>query len=256
MKTNAAALTAVLALFAPMTLPLAAHEEGPAPGPHEPIPQVLSVQGTGEARVAPDEATVRLGVLAQAPTAQAAMTQANRSANAILEAIRRLGVRAEDIQTSDLNLNPVYANVPPERGGEPRITGYQATNVVSVRLTNLEQVGPVVDAGLGAGANRLDGVMFGLRNDAAARSEALTRAAETARAKAETLARALRVRLVELVEVVEGGVSTFQPLYRGGARMAMDAMSAETPVSAGQVGIDASLTLRYRIEPCPAQGCP
>lgn len=244
-----AVLTAALAL---VSLPLAAQNNGAA----EPVVPILSVQGQGEARVAPDEATVRLGVLAQDPTAQAAMTKANLAANAILEAVRKLGVAAEDIQTSELNLNPVYANVPESRGGEPRISGYQATNVVSVRLEKLDQVGPVVDAGLNAGANRLDGVVFGLRNDAAARAEALTRAAEAARAKAETLARALRVRLVGIVEVVEGGVSVFQPLYRGGARMAMESMAADTPVSAGQVGIDANLTLRYQIEPCPAQGCP
>ena len=244
-------ITAALALaFALTTSPLAAHEEAGSP-----VVPVLSVQANGEARVAPDEATVRLGVLAQAPTARAAMDQANRSANAILEAIRKLGVKAEDIQTSELNLNPLYANEPEMRGGEPRISGYQATNVVSVRLEKLDLVGPVVDAGLAAGANRLDGVIFGLRNDEAARSTALTRASEAARAKAETLARALRVRLVEIVEVVEGGVNVFTPIHRG-ARMAMEtSMSADTPVSAGQVGIDANITLRYRIEPCPAQGC-
>jgi uncharacterized protein YggE len=248
MKKITAALALAIALT---TIPLAAHEEAATP-----VVPVLSVQANGEARVAPDEATVRLGVLAQAPTARAAMDEANRSANAILDAIRKLGVKAEDIQTSELNLNPVYANQPEMRGGEPRISGYQATNVVSVRLEKLDQVGPVVDAGLAAGANRLDGVIFGLRNDEAARSTALTRAAEAARIKAETLARALRVRLVEIVEVVEGGVSVFTPMYKG-ARMAMEtSMAADTPVSAGQVGIDANVTLRYRIEPCPAQGCP
>ena len=242
-------ITAALALAFALTSPLAAHEETA-----DPVVPVLSVQANGEARVAPDEATVRLGVLAQAPTARAAMDEANRSANAILDAIRKLGVKAEDIQTSELNLNPVYANVPQDRGGEPRISGYQATNVVSVRLEKLDLVGPVVDAGLAAGANRLDGVVFGLRNDEAARSTALTRAAEAARIKAETLAKALRVRLVEIVEVVEGGVSVFTPVYR---RMAMEtSMAADTTVSAGQVGVDANITLRYRIEPCPAQGCP
>ncbi len=250
MKKITAALALTIALT---TFPLAAHEETASP-----VIPVLSVQANGEARVAPDEATVRLGVLAQAPTARAAMDEANRSANAILDAIRKLGVKPEDIQTSELNLNPVYANEQPtqDRGGEPRISGYQATNVVSVRLEKLDLVGPVVDAGLAAGANRLEGVMFGLRNDEAARSTALTRAAEAARVKAETLARALRVRLVEIVEVVEGGVSVFTPMYKG-ARMAMEtSMASDTPVSAGQVGIDANITLRYRIEPCPAQGCP
>lgn len=248
MKKITAALALAIALTT--TFPLAAHEETA-----DSVVPILSVQANGEARVAPDEATVRLGVLAQAPTARAAMDEANRSANAILDAIRKLGVKAEDIQTSELNLNPVYANEPEARSGEPRISGYQATNVVSVRLEKLDQVGPVVDAGLAAGANRLDGVMFGLRNDEAARSTALTRAAEAARIKAETLAKALRVRLVEIVEVVEGNVSVFTPMYKG-ARMAMESsMAADTPVSAGQVGIDANVTLRYRIEPCPAQGC-
>jgi uncharacterized protein YggE len=234
------------------SLPLAAHEEAAT----APVVPILSVQASGQARVDPDEATVRLGVLAQAPTARAAMEEVNRSANAILEAIRKLGIKAEDVQTSELNLNPVYANVPPERGGEPRITGYQASNVVSVRIEKLDLVGPVVDAGLAAGANRLDGVVFGLRNDEAARATALTRAAEAARIKAEALAKALRVRLVEIVEVVEGGVTVFTPMYRRQAMaMESDAM-ASTPVSPGQVGVDASLTLRYRIEPCPAQGCP
>jgi len=256
MKKITAALELSLALaIALTTSPLAAHEDAGAEKP-SPVVPVLSVQANGEARVAPDEATVRLGVLAQAPTARAAMDEANRSANAILDAIRKLGVKAEDIQTSELNLSPVYANEPEMRTGEPRITGYQATNVVSVRLEKLDLVGPVVDAGLAAGANRLDGVLFGLRNDEAARSTALTRAAEAARIKAETLARALRVRLVEIVEVVEGGVSVFTPMYKG-TRMAMEtSMASDTPVSAGQVGIDANITLRYRIEPCPAQGCP
>lgn len=246
MKNLTAALIAALAF---MALPVLAQRETA-----EPVVPVLSVQGTGQARVKPDEATVRLGVLSQAPTARAAMEESNRAANAILEAIRKLGVRAEDIQTSELSLNPLYANIPESRGGEPRITGYQASNIVSVRLENLDLVGPVVDGGLAAGANRLDGVIFGLRNDTAARAAALTQAAESARAKAETLAKALRIRLVGIIEVVEGGVSVFTPVYR---RAAMEmSMAADTPVAAGQVGIDASLTLRYRIEACPAQGCP
>jgi uncharacterized protein YggE len=250
MKKITLTLAAALALAAPLSAQPAARE-----GAAEPVVPVLSVQGSGSSRVDPDEATVRLGVLAQAPTAQAVMQQVNQTANAILAAVRKLGVPEKDIQTSELNLSPVYAQEAPERGGEPRISGYQASNVVSIRLTKLDLVGPVVDAGLGAGANRLDGVVFGLQNDEAARADALTRAAAAARAKAAALAKALNVRLAGIVEVVEGGVTLFTPMRS--TRMAMEsmAMSADTPVSAGQVGVDASLTLRYRIEPCPAQGC-
>jgi hypothetical protein len=248
MKNTTLTLAAILAL----TAPLAAQPQERTPA--EPVVPVLSVQGSGSSRVDPDEATVRLGVMAQAPTAKDVMQQVNQTANAILAAVRKLGVPEKDIQTSELNLGPVYAQEAPERGGEPRISGYQASNVVSIRLMKLDLVGPVVDAGLGAGANRLDGVSFGLQNDEAARADALARAAAAARAKAGALAKALNVRLAEIVEVVEGGVTLYTPVR---SRMAMDAMAMETsaPVSAGQVGVDASLTLRYRIEPCPAQGC-
>lgn len=249
-------ITKALAVLALLAAPLAAHEE--EEGMKMDVVPVLTVSGSGQARVAPDEATVRLGVTAQAPTARAAQEQVNVVANAVLAAVRKLGVKAEDIQTSDLSLNPVYSQGRGQENQEPRITGYQASNVVSIRLEDLTKVGPVIDAGLAAGANRLEGVFFGLRNDEAARAEALTDAVREARSKAEALARALRVRLVEIVEVAEGGVSISPPPspFRGRV-MAEMAMDASTPVSSGQVGVEASVTVRYRITPCAeGQPCP
>ncbi|HTG32140.1 MAG TPA: SIMPL domain-containing protein [Thermoanaerobaculia bacterium] len=216
---------------------------------------VLTVSGSGQARVAPDEATVRLGVLAQAPTAREAQAKVNRSASAVLDAIRKLGVPAERIQTTGLSLGPQYAQGRPESQEGPRITGYQASNTVSVLLDDLAKVGPVIDAGLASGANNLEGVEFGLRNDDAARATALADAVQSARTKADALARALKVRLVEILEVAEGGVSISPPPtpFRGRMAMAAEAMTA-TPVSAGEVGVDASVTIRWRIAPCTGDG--
>jgi uncharacterized protein len=240
-------IAAVLTLLA---LPLAAQAPGPATGgPAMDAIPVLTVSGSGNARVAPDEATVRLGVVAQAPTARAAQDQVNKVANAVLDAIRKQGVQADDIQTSGLSLSPLYSqNRPGAESQAPRITGYQASNSVTVRLDDLTKVGPVIDAGLGAGANSLDGVDFGLRNDEAARGQALADAARAARAKAETLAKALGLRLGEILEVAEGGISISPPPMPRFARMAMaESAMDSTPVSAGQVGVTASVTLRYRI---------
>jgi uncharacterized protein len=229
---------------------LAAHLAAQAPRPAGEAAEIvpmLSVSGTGEARVAPDEATVRLGVVTQAPTARAAQEEANRTAGAVLEAVRKLGIQAEDIQTSGLSLSPLYSQGRP--GAEeqaPRITGYQANNTVTIRVEDLAKVGPVIDAGLGAGANNLEGVAFGLRNDEAARAAALTDAVREARAKAEALAKALKVQLVGILEVAEGGVSISPPPYPKG-RFAVAELSVDTPVSAGQVGVEASVTIRYRI---------
>jgi uncharacterized protein YggE len=215
---------------------------------------MLTVAGTGQARVAPDEATVRLGVLAQAPTAREAQNQVNRAAGAVLDAIRKLGVPAERIQTTGLSLNPQYSSQGSSNSQGPRITGYQASNNVSVGVDDLAKVGPVIDAGLTSGANTLDGVDFGLRDDGAARAAALTDAVRAAGAKAEALAKALRVRLVELLEVAEGGVAVSPPPSPFRARLAMAAPMAATPVSSGEVGVEASVTLRWRIAPCPGDG--
>jgi len=247
----------IAAALALMTLPFVpATAQTPRTGGGEMAMDVipmLTVSGSGEARVAPDEANVRLGVIAQAPTARAAQDQVNRAAGAVLDAIRKLGIQAEDIQTSGLSLQPLYSQGRPGTENEnqaPRITGYQANNTVTVRIEDLTKVGPVIDAGLGAGANTLDGVDFGLRNDEAARSQALADAAVKARAKAQTLAKALGLRLGEILEVAEGGISISPPPYPRGTMLRMaESSMADTPVSAGQVGVSASVTIRYRIAP-------
>jgi uncharacterized protein len=242
----------IAAALALMALPLAGQAPRPGGGGEMAmdIVPMLTVSGSGQARVAPDEANVRLGVIAQAATARAAQDQVNQAANAVLEAIRKLGVKAEDIQTSGLSLSPQYSQPRPGKEDQaPKISGYQANNTVTVRVEDLTKVGPVIDAGLGAGANTLDGVEFGLRNDEAARSQALADAALKARSKAQTLAKALGLRLGDILEVSEGGISFTppQPYPQRGRLMMAEAAMADTPVSAGQVGVQASVTIRYRI---------
>ena len=233
-----------------LAAPLAAQTPRPAAeASAADVVPTLTVSGHGEARVDPDEATVRLGVVAQAPTARAAQEQVNRAAGAALDAVRKLGIEAKNIQTSGLSLSPLYSQGRP--GAEqqaPRISGYQANNSVTVRIEDLSKVGPVIDAGLGAGANSLDGVEFGLRNDETARAAALADAVRNARAKAEALAQALKVRLVEILDVAEGGVAINPPPIPKVGRFAVaEAMAVETPVSTGQVGVEASVVIRYRI---------
>lgn len=217
---------------------------------------VIAVSGTGEVRQEPDEAVVRLGVTAQADDAGAAQAEANRVANAILEAVTALGVERPAIQTSRLMLDPVYSQPGPEerrgeRPWEPRIIGYRASNVVSVTLTDLAKIGPVIDAAVGAGANEVQGVDFRLRNDAPARQQAVRRAIEDARGTANAMAAALGVTLGPVLEAREGGAQVMYPQadVRAFRQEAM-AMAAPppTPVSPGEVEIMARVEVTYRIQ--------
>jgi uncharacterized protein YggE len=165
-----------------------------------------------------------------------------------LNAVGKVGIRTNDIQTSRLTLNPVYAPRSPEAAQAPRIVAYQASNIVSVRIVDLSKVGPVIDAGLKAGSNEVQGVVFSLRDDLAARQQALKEAVTEARRKAEVMAEALNVRLGPPHEVIENGVSFMPRSDYGGVAMARAADMAPTPVSPGQLEIQANVTIRYRIQ--------
>jgi uncharacterized protein YggE len=233
-----------------MTLVLAAlllafAQTAPAP-PAAQQPPVIVVTGMSEVLAVPDEAVVRLGIVRQAAVAQTAQDQANAVAREILTAIGKVGVPSKDIQTARLVLSPVYN----QRGSDQKIVSYNATNTVSVRLDNLAIVGNVIDAGLNAGANQLEGVQFRLRNELPSREEALKEAVQEARGKAQAMAEALSVNLAEVIEATEGGVSVV-PRIQAFARTAAAAAPAETPVSPGEIEIRANVTIRYRITTKP-----
>ena len=105
--------------------------------PPTPPPPMITVSGNAQIEASPDEATVRLGVVRQSPTAQMAQEQANSAAKEILAAIAKAGVPSQRIQTSRLTLTPVYAPRRPEGNEAPRIAAYSASNIVSMRHCSL-----------------------------------------------------------------------------------------------------------------------
>ncbi len=117
-------------------LATAALAQAPATPPRPQLP-VLVVTGNGEVMAAPDEAYVRLGIIRQAPAAQAAQDQASAVAQQILNEIKKLGVMPEKIQTARLVLTPVYAPRSPESRDAPRIVAYNASNTDRTRFQNL-----------------------------------------------------------------------------------------------------------------------
>ncbi len=244
-KIPALTILCLGALLVAATLPAGAQRND---SDDQPIPSI-TVNGSGEVRAEPDEAVVQLGVVAQTDSARQAQQEANRIGQAILQGVSALGVPKEAIQTAQLVLTPVYDQPSPQRQAPqaPHVVGYRASNVVSVRLDDLAKVGPVIDAAIGAGANRVEGVDFQLKDDREARESALQQAVAEARGKARAIAAALDVKLGAVLDVQEGGVSIQTPKYGAPRMLAMEARSAETPVSAGQVTVSANVTLRYRI---------
>lgn len=203
--------------------------------------RMISVSGTGEVSARPDMATVRIGVGHRAVRAGDAMAATNAAMAQMLDRLSQLGVDPRDVQTTDLSLRQIYAE---RMGGEAlRIEGYAADNVLTVRVRVLERLGEVLDALLSDGANRLDGVTFGLRNPGPLMDEARRRAVADARARATLYAEAAGVGLGKVLTISEGGGFEPRPVMM---EMAM-ARDAGVPVAEGELTLSATVAMRYAI---------
>ncbi|MBU2961796.1 SIMPL domain-containing protein [Citreicella sp. C3M06] len=198
----------------------------------------LTVTGEGSASAVPDMATVSLGVSAQNAEAGVAMDEASRVAAEILSRLDALGIAARDRQTSDIGLQPVWARSDNE---DPRITGYEASNQLTVRVRDLATLGDVLASVTEGGANRLAGLSFGLQEPGPVMDAARRDAVADAMARARVLAEAAGVTLGPIVTIAEGGSYEAPSPKMDMARV----MSA--PVAAGEQSLSASVTVVFAL---------
>ncbi|MFG0293953.1 MAG: SIMPL domain-containing protein [Phycisphaerales bacterium JB050] len=204
----------------------------------------VSVSGKGTVSVKPDRATVSVGAWHQAETAIEAQSRVNEIIEEATKEIRKVKAEGMLIQTSGLSLSPVYNY---QRDKEPKIIGYRASIMLTVRIDDIDKTGAVIDAAMETGVNQMHGVSFSLKDDSGARRDALKKAVQDGRQKAEAIADALGRPIQDLIEVSEQGVSV--PIINRGIESyrTMAADSAATPIEAGEIEISASVNISYSL---------
>lgn len=214
-------------------------------------PRTIRASGTGQVQVRPDMATIQFAVETTGTTAQAAAEANADRMDQVIQALRGAGVANEDIRTSGYSLYPEYAIQPrDDPNAPPQIRGYRASNQVSVRSTDLDGLGQLIDVALAAGANRMNGVSFELRDSEGARAEALREAVLAARASAETIAGALGVTLGAVIDA-STSADPVRPVYQeyGMAMdMRMSVAAAPTPIQPGEQTVTAVASIIYEIQ--------
>ncbi len=225
------AIAAVTALiFAPPALAQAAP------------PPAVSVTGEATVSVAPDQAQIDGGVTTDARTAREASEANNAAMNKVLQALKGAGIEERDIQTSRLSLQPQYAQ---NRTGPSPVTGYRASNRVTVRIRDTAKVANVVDVLVGAGANDIGGINFTVSQPSKHLDEAREKAVADARRKAEIYARAAGVTLGEPLSISEE-TGAPGPLFRG--KMAAP-MAVGAPVAQGEETLSVTVVVSWAIKP-------
>lgn len=205
----------------------------------------ITVTARGEVAATPDRARVQLGVETRAKTAALAAQENARKQGAVLKAIQGLGIKAAQITTMGYSVAPMQHW--DDKLQRAVVDGYEVRNIVQVETDVVEQAGTIIDAALGAGANRVAGLDFLLRDPSAAQDRALEEAVKSARRQAEVAARAAGGSVAGVLEITVQPEGQPQGPMVAMARMAA-ADAAPTPVSAGTQTVAVSVYTRWRFE--------
>jgi uncharacterized protein YggE len=208
--------------------------------------RTLNVSGSGQVSARPDTAIVTLGVQTEAEQANVALSENSQQMQAVIDALKKAGVAAEDIQTQVINLQPRYEQ-PPAPGpstlpGTPKLVGYVATNTVEVTVRQLGTLGELLDAAVQAGGNQIEGISFEVSNPATLLDQARAAAWQDAQHKAEQLAGLAGAKLGEVLSITESS-QTPRPVLQA----VQAAPAAAVPVEPGTQTIEVDVQVTWSL---------
>lgn len=232
-----------LALATALTAPVFA-QEAPRPG-------TISIDGRGEVTATPDTAFVTSGVTTQGETAREALNANTKAMADLIETLKASNIEAKDIQTSGFSVNPnyVYSDERDANGYSkpPKISGYQVSNSVTVRVRDLPSLGQVLDKAVTVGANTINGVSFTVADPSKLYDEARKAAFAAAKEKADLYAGVAGVGLARILSISESQ-NIGQPPQPYMMKSAMADMSAApVPVQAGEMSFSVNVSVQWEL---------
>ena len=204
----------------------------------------LDISANGEVTRVPDLAIISAGVQTLRPTATAAIEENAARMERVRGALRRAGIEDRDVQTSSINLNPEYRYA---ENQPPQLTGYRASNTLSVKFRDLKRTGAILDALVREGANQLNGPSLTIDKPESAYDEARVKAIANGRARAELYAAALGMRVVRLLSVSEGGGVHVPPPMPYAMEVRAVSDSAQTKIDPGTQQLQVSVAMSFEL---------
>ena len=204
----------------------------------------VTVVGEGVVNIEPDVATARIGVVVLRATVREASSEAAKIMQEVKAALLAQDIEEKDIQTRHFS---IYAErYGPEGLLQEDQVQYHVSNAVYVTIRDLDNIGGVLDAAIGAGANDVGNVRFSLENPAAVETEARAMAVADARAKAEELAALIGATVgdaTEISEIIGHGGGFFSNSFSG-----MDMAESAGAFSIGELTLAMQLQITYKLQ--------
>lgn len=204
----------------------------------------ICVNGKGEVYVPADKAFVSVGVQMALQNVQEAQKNVNERINTIRAKLLEAGIDGDDINTDNIN---IYAYTEFDDAGNEK-TLYHVSSMLTVRVTDTDRTGEVIDIAFAAGANVLNGVTFTATETAEAEKEAMQLAVKNAREKAEIFAEAAGLKITGVDKIAEGYSGSFDSGLNVFDRVAAKEEAASygaTEIHAAKILVSAEVTVNY-----------
>lgn len=201
---------------------------------------IVSVQGNGEVKVAPDVAYIQIGVETRDENAQKAQEDNKAIMDKVTNEIKKYVEDGSDIQTSQYN---IYRNY--DYNDDKKEEYYVVSNTLSVTLKNIDNLGKVIDAASTAGSNKISNISFGIQDEQKYYNLALENAMSSAKAKAETIMGTFGKKPGIPKSVTESGYFRGVQTSNFAVDKVMLESSASTPIEAGEITVSATVTVEY-----------
>lgn len=205
----------------------------------------LDFSTTGTVSRVPDLATISAGVVNRSPTASGAISENAARMERVRAALKRAGIADKDIQTSSINLNPEYRY---DNNQPPVLTGYQASNTVSIRFRDIRKSGEILDALVAQGANQINGPSLTIEHPEAALDEARLKAVAAGKARAELYARAMGMRVVRVLSISESGGYAVPPPMPVAMMARAEGADAKTSIDPGSQDLQVSVAMSFELQ--------
>lgn len=206
---------------------------------------LFTTTGEGKVTAVPDIVKINLGLTASAQTVKEVQNQANQVINKIGDDLKSLGIEDKDIKTTSYNLSPAYDWA----SGKQKITGYQITVNLEVKVRDFDKINSVIDTATTDGANLVGNLQFSVEEERLKKlqKQAREEAVKEAKGKAENLASAAGIKLGRIVNIQENLTSPFEP--RPVPMMALEKTGAGEPtqIEPGEQEIKVSISLSYEV---------
>jgi len=214
----------------------------------EPAPPVrtMSVNGTGQVFLSPDIAYIYIGVHSEEATAAEAVTANNNETQKVIDALKKAGVEAKDIRTTNFSIWPNQQYSP---DGQPTGTRYVVDNSVFVTVRKLDELGDLLDSAVAAGANSINSIQFDVSDKTEALKKAREEAVKDAKAQAQELADTAGLKLGEMqtISFYDSAPVPYQDTYGKGGGAAVE-QAAAVPIQPGQLALTVTVSMTYEIK--------